>query len=536
MENGEMMARWIANANCKLADVPSGKTFAAQPHSASFYEHTAERGNDFNDLFVGNQTEVWNPYLKIRCNLYNADNDFDWAVNPFSTGLILGPQGTDCSGTGIRADNEFQDGSNNHIWNWAQPFKYVYSTGTSHNPNPTINSILPLQCIDDPDACTEFIGIGGPEGIVIADELEKKIELDVILADLDAEYDDVEGDLDNGQKSTLLSNIANSGYSDATLTSELVANSLLSDEVLTAACNRTSFSSQQKIDFIVPNCPVSWEVWLEVEDAFAGPVPEDITDAQAESTVRTLAAITSDKNIITSDFANTVNNILYYYADSNRIDSLIWYMEDTLVYKSSHMLLVGTLLDLDSIDHARTLLESITLEDANDDAFYDFYNIAVSLAEDELSWFDMNAGQIDDIEELAATEYDVATNAQAVLSLLFDSAYTRIPEQMPEEKWDGQQDVTPQPQDIPLLSNIDVYPNPFANSFKVNYKLETEAEEIRIEVCDLTGRTILTRKTGRTQSGNLNIDLGECLGMYLIRVFVDDKQVHKEKLICLQRE
>jgi len=42
MENGEMMARCAANANYKLADVPSGKTFAAQPHPASFYEHTAE--------------------------------------------------------------------------------------------------------------------------------------------------------------------------------------------------------------------------------------------------------------------------------------------------------------------------------------------------------------------------------------------------------------------------------------------------------------------------------------------------------------
>ncbi len=84
-------------------------------------------------------------------------------------------------------------------------------------------------------------------------------------------------------------------------------------------------------------------------------------------------------------------------------------------------------------------------------------------------------------------------------------------------------------------ASVQAYPNPFKNSFTINYTLDQEANDVRIEIYDLTGRSIYTRKAGRSISGNISIDLGECLGIYLLRIIADDKQVHREKLICLQR-
>lgn len=84
-------------------------------------------------------------------------------------------------------------------------------------------------------------------------------------------------------------------------------------------------------------------------------------------------------------------------------------------------------------------------------------------------------------------------------------------------------------------AKVNAYPNPFNNSFNIAYLLEKEAKEVRIEVYDLVGRIISTHKVGRTTTGNINIDLGECLGIYVLRIFADEKQVHKEKLVCLQR-
>ncbi len=496
------------------------------------------RGNIHNGTFIGNQMERNNPYLKVNCNEY-TDHAASWAVNPEVQNQILGPQGTGCALTDIRADNLFIDQSDD-IWSWAQFWSYWAADAADAVPDfatSSINGTLGITgepCFDR--TTINCVATGGNFG----DEKSLKAELDEKYADLEDEYTDVEGDLDNGQKSTMLTHIATAAYPNSTLTTELIANSPLSDEVLTAALNRTSFSSQQKIDFTVPNCPVSAEVWIEVDDAFAGPIPEDITDAQVESTVRTLTAIKREGEGVISDLFLTLNNIFKLYAEADSIDGLIYYMKDTLDYKEAHKLLVGTLLEVDSIELARTVLEGIDLEDVEEEAFYDFYDIAVTLAENEDSWFDINGIQRTIIEDLAESDYEVAINAQAVLWLVDGEVFPRTPEVIPDSagKWDGEEpqlNQQPTPDETNNLKNISVYPNPFNNSFNVNYILEQEANEVRVEIFDLVGRTVFTKKMGKTARGNIKIDLGECLGVYVLRVYADDRQVHKEKLICLQR-
>lgn len=82
---------------------------------------------------------------------------------------------------------------------------------------------------------------------------------------------------------------------------------------------------------------------------------------------------------------------------------------------------------------------------------------------------------------------------------------------------------------------VTAYPNPFSNSFNISYVLEQEATTVKVEVYDLLGRNITSQKLNRTLRGTLNVDLGECLGIYILRIVADEKEVHKEKIICLQR-
>lgn len=267
-------------------------------------------------------------------------------------------------------------------------------------------------------------------------------------------------------------------------------------------------------------------------------------------TVRNEGSVSSEKlgslcaeftiDRIKTDLFLTEYNIVSLYAEADSMPDLIHYLVDSLGGKDYVKLAIGTALQYDTVEWARAILDNLELEDENDTVFYDYYDVAVTLAENSLTWFGMNETQKNKVRELSLLDYEVSVNAQAVLTLVDDSIYFRIPEMAIDSsgKWDGEQPQLTQEQtgeESNELKNISVYPNPSSNSFNVNYLLEKEASEIRIEVYDLTGRTILFSKTGKTSGGNINLDFGECLGIYILRMFADERQIHTEKLVCIQR-
>lgn len=330
-------------------------------------------------------------------------------------------------------------------------------------------------------------------------------------------------------------------FTTATVVAQLGANITAAGSGLEAACNRTSFSSQQKIDFIVPNCPVSSNVWIEVKKAFAGPVPEDITDAQVESAARTLTNINYDMLKTGTGMQTELSDILKIYVDSAIImDEMLYFLRDTVDTKESYKIAVGACLEIDSIWFARELLDALEpeLADDIDTVFYEYHNIAVSLAEEEKTWFEMSEPQLEQVLEIAQTDYEEAIYAQAVLSLIFDSVYVRNPENLPEGfgKWDEEEEPTvEQQQDEVELKSFSVYPNPFYNSFNLTYAFDKDVNELKFEVYDVTGRTVIIQTLNNTAGGTTVINTGSCLGVYLLRVTADEHQVYYNKMICLER-
>jgi hypothetical protein len=502
--------------------------------------------NHFSDLAIGSQTEQWNPYLKLRCNDYTT-TDFAWAINPGSSeepagyGGYLGPQGTGCDEiSGIyRAGNLFNDGGD-HIWSWAYPEKYYAAGGINTSTVPNINTGAPnidLENCDfgDPDNSCSSSG-----GITFHGSKSKKADLDAALTALGSERSAALTGLDGGNTASMLVHIADSTYSTSTLTTDLLGPALLSDTVLKAACQRYTFFHENAFtQIIIKNSPLSYPVWKDVVE-YGFPkikvfLRDSITDAQATDSVRTLEVMRREIMAARNDHFETVNDILGLYVEADSIPALIHYLADSLATKEYKKLAVGTALSYDTISWARAILDSLELENANDSVFYEFEDLAVSLAGDTLTWFALDSGQLVRMWELAESEFDIAIHAQAVLGLVLDTVFERTPEPMIDGPFFRRdEESTDEPVRSLAVKNIKVYPNPFSNSFNVEYALEQETSELTIEVFDLVGRNVRSTKLSNVQSGKVTIDLNECLGIYLLRMMADGKQIHNQKVVCLQ--
>jgi len=498
--------------------------------------------NDFTNTFIGTQVEQHNLHLQMRCNDYTGV-DADWVINWQSEGSSLGPQGTGCLPGQYRAGNKFLDGGSN-IWSRAVPFYYAY-TAMETEEQPIISSfslaVNDESCNDAPTSPTcpsASPCSGNPAPCIVAYDGEiaaREAERTALLAALDS----------NGTKtSTLLAHIADSTYSNSTLTSELLQWSLLSDTVLKAACQRHPFFHENQIlSIALNNSPVTREAWPYVVGTFnhmKEQYADSIIAAQNTDTLRTIRVIEREKEFAETNRYRVVTEHLQSFLDKDSIpDStymMIHYLTDSIVGRQWKQLAVGTALSLDSVSWARTLLDNIPLENEEDTAFYDLHNMAIALREDTLTWLDMNLTQRALIEGLADGETMMKGYAEAILSMLDDTILVRIPEEfvLPSERL-GEEDVPPAPTIVERTEHIKVYPNPFSNIFNVHFELANEAKEVRFEVFDLTGRRLLSETASGVQTGTRILNLGPCKGLYLLRITADGRTVNTEKLVCVEQ-
>jgi hypothetical protein len=66
------------------------------------------------------------------------------------------------------------------------------------------------------------------------------------------------------------------------------------------------------------------------------------------------------------------------------------------------------------------------------------------------------------------------------------------------------------------------------------YQFGTTKTEMMVEVFDPLGRSVKRTSTHTTGSGTLAIDLGECLGLYLLRISANGVPLHSQRIICVK--
>lgn len=130
---------------------PSSSSYLAQ--YGIIAENTGDNAsftfkNQFNDLFIGNQTQKDNGGLQIRCNDY-TDHAFAWAINPQSTGAFS-DQG-ECGPNKNQAGNQFLDapcvnGQYSYIYS-SLAFDYRYNlNGNNENPQCKTTNVNTDNC------------------------------------------------------------------------------------------------------------------------------------------------------------------------------------------------------------------------------------------------------------------------------------------------------------------------------------------------------------------------------------------------------
>jgi hypothetical protein len=431
-------------------------------------------------------------------------------------------------------------------------WKYFASGNTGTVPGFAISStwnLLGLTAINcnlgTPDAsCETFGGDGFPH--LKAYQTERRTAK-AEANGYKAEYNTAVSNLDNGQQNTLLMHLTNSSYSNDTLADELLAAGLLSDTVLKRVAARyPAFSESRFVAIMNHNSPVSEKVWKEVSktiSGFSSNNRDSVANAQKTDTVRTLTIIKGDINRAETKQHQAIRQILGYYsiADTTEAvhDTLMILLIDTLDTKPFRKLAIGYGIEIGRIGKARAILDTLTLTSAHDTSFYNYYDLALSLAEDSLTWFSMDSTQKEKVKQVANTKFDEAYLAQAVLSLLGDTLNYRNPEPLPEDsaqfRIEDTSTIDSQQQSEPKPDAIKVYPNPFSDSFNVDYLLEDENMKLAIEVYDIVGKTVRQITTLATKTGVLTVDIEGCLGVYFVRVIVNDQPIKTQKMICISK-
>lgn len=503
------------------------------------------RYNDFDYIWSASQTEGVNISLQMSCNNYLENNEYDWLIQPVPSTAYshLGNQGTGCDPSNqVRAGNSFEDNTNTNIWSFDDN-SWIYFSSDQAGYIPSINSnndyVITCTTGDDQSHSCPGPNVTQTPNQVRSLQIDAENEWNTLLA----EHVVVTSDLDSGKTATLLDRLSSAMYSNSLLTDSLVYFSPLSDTVLKDVVSRDpAFSYAQFQDIVLQNSPVSEPVWQEMQDLLdtvkVSAYVDTITWAQTSDSIRTLKLIEREIDIARGTWNNAANDIMYMYSDPDSIGKLISYMKDTIDTKNMRILLPGTYLQLDSVTEAREAMDSlwVVLENEDDTAMYNLLDVRVSLAENSDTWFDMDGTETETIIDLANSDYPVRVFAQAVLTLIHDSVYHREPDIFEEPGArighfgdEGNDDVKK------LVKDINIYPNPFQNSFNITYQLEEEAAELQIEVFDLLGRTVLTEKIYNTSGGTKLIELGDCQGVYIVRIRSGDKTLYQAKLICQQR-
>jgi hypothetical protein len=245
--------------------------------------------------------------------------------------------------------------------------------------------------------------------------------------------------------------------------------------------------------------------------------------------------IEREKKIAESERYHVVFDHLQSFLDLDSIpDStylMIHYLTDSIVGKQWKQMAVGTALSVDTLTLARTLLEELDLENREDTAFYNLHDLAITLKEDTLTWFEMDSTQQVLIEELASGETMMKNRAEAILAMLEDTSVVRTPEEfeLPSERRGVEEENEPMSSEM-----VSVYPNPFSGNFTIQYKLREKANQIRFEVFDLTGRRIRDAQISGSEEGSQQLMFENCEGFYVLRVTADRRVIRTEKLIAVK--
>jgi hypothetical protein len=231
------------------------------------------------------------------------------------------------------------------------------------------------------------------------------------------------------------------------------------------------------------------------------------------------------------------DEVVLHYVENEEWDSAKVYMDTVNLYPL-RLALLGTELSDGNWDEADSSLAKLPLLTVNDTAVYDLFHTLIELGRDTLTILDMGRSDSLRVQEIAANStLDAAVMAKGILSVLLDTFYFEIPEQMPEgpsERRGMEEEVITPPTEAEYFK---AYPNPFSQSTTIEYDLGKACElGCQLRLYDLQGRIILQEiLRSEDGKGSFVVDMSRYgNGIYYCTLYGDGRMLQTEKLILMK--
>lgn len=389
------------------------------------------QGNIFTRCTYGVLTTDNNSNLQIRCGKFNNSNALpgEYIERNWSITGSLADQGSD-GDYKTPAGNEFLTPNAKHIYSSNASFTYNRhkrgiaigdesvipeiasgSTGLTINDTKDVKTIYSCTTEDPCNPC------------------DKPIEDNTLQKQqLESDYEVMLLELDNNNTSLLLTEINNFNLNSEQLKNLLITNSPLSDIVIAALLeNYNRLTQAHFVQVMDYNLPMSDELWPTMQyllPSFTSSNAEIITEKQLNNNLNlTLTSLERDYVEVLNKRQQLIAQAVKLEVDTNEAKAMSRLLAEE---NENKQMAVGTYLIKGNTIAAQNYIAGINTNDVDDADWVELQNISISLKQLGNNWFGIDSMQQSTIRRIALSEGRAASNAQAVLHLVFNEVFPRV--------------------------------------------------------------------------------------------------------------
>lgn len=439
-------------------------------------------GNTFTRCKYGVRTSGNNSNLQIRCNNFSNGEPSDYFNRNWNIIGTLANQGGNTNDK-APAGNEFVTPNRKHIYS---NYSFTYNRHKWGIGGSTDLAILPdiasgsnsitinntgfaktiYSCSTEEEPCN-------PCDRPIEENTSEKIQIE-------SDYSDMLGILDNNNTSLLLTEINSFNLNSEQLKNLLVASSPLSDISMAALIeNYNRLTQAHFVTIMEHNLPMNDELWPAMEyvlPAFTSANASILTNKQYNETGEaTLTALERAYTKTLNKRQVLISHAVKLEVDTNESKAMIRLLAEE---NENKQMAIGTYLSRVNTNAASINMANINTDDENDADWVTIQNIHLSLLSQGKNWFAIDTMQENIIRTIALGEGSAATSAKAVLHLVFGEVFP-----MQYNSSSNQRKTSIKLQTLKAFNEnvlLSIYPNPSNSILNIPYKMANAGGFIEI--------------------------------------------------------
>ena len=249
-----------------------------------------------------------------------------------------------------------------------------------------------------------------------------------------------------------------------------------------------------------------------------------------------VALAQSDLKYYSIEATKAKNNLLWAYNVLAVLDSTVNYTDSIITFLlnetdvHSRKQLISTYYAIGDYSTASQYLTALPQTNQELILFKNYYD---DIAGDERNIYQLNSEEIVVLQSIAATQTSAALAAQGILTLVNGEVFEQVIERIDEEQLLTSSKSNLAQSDKWIEKNMRVYPNPANQSVVVGFELtpEEKSDETSIQLLDVTGKQIFTKKANGTKGLVEITTAGYGNGIYFIQLQRGGYIVATQKLI-----